>query len=98
MQEPLSAVDLQRGLVAIPSPSGEEHEEAAWLVDRMGELGYDRAFVDEAGNAVGEIGPEAGETQGRRQRRNLLTQSGSEPGSRQEARESTRSQLAQYPA
>jgi LysW-gamma-L-lysine carboxypeptidase len=54
------AVALVHGLVAIPSLSKQESEAVAWLVDRMGALGFDRAFVDDAGNAVGELGsPEA---------------------------------------
>ncbi len=52
---PPEDLDLVRGLVAIPSVSRHEHEAVAWLVARMGERGY-RAHVDEAGNAVGEIG------------------------------------------
>lgn len=51
-----AAVALVHGLVAIQSHSREEAEAASWLVDRMRAAGYDRAFVDEAGNAVGEIG------------------------------------------
>jgi LysW-gamma-L-lysine carboxypeptidase len=50
------AVGLVHGLVAIPSLSKQESQAVTWLVDRMQELGYDRAFVDEAGNAVGELG------------------------------------------
>ena len=50
------AVALVRGLVAIPSVSRAETQAAVWLVQQMREAGYDRAFVDEAGNAVGEIG------------------------------------------
>ena len=50
------AIDLIRGLVAIPSVSRQEEEASRWLVAQMTALGYDRAFVDEAGNAVGEIG------------------------------------------
>ncbi len=52
------ALELIQGLVAIPSLSRQEAEAAAWLVEQMGQLGYDRAFVDPAGNAVGELGPE----------------------------------------
>jgi LysW-gamma-L-lysine carboxypeptidase len=52
------AVDLVRGLVAIPSLSRHEHAAASWLAARMAAAGYDRAYVDEAGNAVGEIGPQ----------------------------------------
>ena len=51
------AIELLRGLVAIESLS--HHEEAAvdWLVAQMGAMGYARAYADDAGNAVGEIGP-----------------------------------------
>jgi LysW-gamma-L-lysine carboxypeptidase len=48
-------VDLLRGLVEIPSVSRREGEAVEWLVSRMGERGF-RATVDDAGNAVGEIG------------------------------------------
>ena len=44
-----------RGLVAIPSTSRREGEAVEWLVARMSERGF-RASVDDAGNAVGEIG------------------------------------------
>src|SRR6185295_6779187 len=33
-----------------------EAEAARWLTEQMRAAGYDRAFVDDAGNAVGEIG------------------------------------------
>ena len=48
-------VELVRGLVAIPSISRHEGEAVEWLVARMTERGF-RASVDDAGNAVGEIG------------------------------------------
>jgi LysW-gamma-L-lysine carboxypeptidase len=48
-------IDLVRGLVAIPSTSRREGEAVEWLVARMSERGF-RASVDDAGNAVGEIG------------------------------------------
>ncbi len=51
-----SAEQLLYDLVAIPSPSCHEGEVAAFLVDWMRGSGYDDAFVDEAGNAVGIIG------------------------------------------
>jgi LysW-gamma-L-lysine carboxypeptidase len=51
------AVELLRGLVAIPSLSHQEAEASAWLVAQMAASGFDRAFVDAAGNAVGELGP-----------------------------------------
>jgi LysW-gamma-L-lysine carboxypeptidase len=56
MERPEEAVELLRGLVAIPSLSCQEDDASAWLVAQMRQLGYERAFVDEAGNAVGEIG------------------------------------------
>ena len=58
-----SAIELVRGLVAIPSTSRNEQAASAWLADHMRAAGYDRAFVDAAGNAVGELGdPNAGRT------------------------------------
>jgi LysW-gamma-L-lysine carboxypeptidase len=58
-----AAIDLVRGLVAIPSLSRQEAGAARWLADQMRAAGYDRALVDEAGNAVGEIGaPDAPRT------------------------------------
>ena len=58
-----AAIELVRGLVAIPSLSRQEAAASAWLVEQMRAAGYDRAFVDEAGNAVGELGdPSASRT------------------------------------
>ena len=51
-----ASIELVRGLVAIPSLSRQEAAASAWLADQMRAAGYDRAFVDEAGNAVGELG------------------------------------------
>jgi LysW-gamma-L-lysine carboxypeptidase len=48
-------LDLVRGLVEIPSVSRQEGEAVEWLITRMAERGL-RASVDDAGNAVGEIG------------------------------------------
>lgn len=48
-------LDLVRGLVEIPSVSRQEGDAVEWLVARMSERGF-RASVDDAGNAVGEIG------------------------------------------
>jgi len=48
-------LDLVRGLVEIPSASRREGDAVEWLVARLGERGF-RASVDDAGNAVGEIG------------------------------------------
>lgn len=44
------------GLVSHYSPSGQEGGAVEWLVARMNSLGYGKAFVDEAGNAVGVMG------------------------------------------
>jgi len=44
------------GLVSHYSPSGDERGAVEWLVARMKSLGFDDAFVDNAGNAVGVIG------------------------------------------
>lgn len=44
------------GLVGQYSPSGQESAAVNWLVERMKTLGYDQAFMDEAGNAVGVVG------------------------------------------
>ena len=48
--------DTLIGLVSQYSPSGQEHGAVEWLVARMKSLGYDKAFIDEAGNAVGMLG------------------------------------------
>lgn len=42
-------------MVSIPSPSGREEELAGFLVRAMARRGF-RAWVDEAGNAIGELG------------------------------------------
>ena len=44
------------GLVGQYSPSGQEQPAVDWLVERMQTLGYDQAFSDGAGNAVGIMG------------------------------------------
>ena len=44
------------GLVSQYSPSGSERCAVEWLVERMKSLGYDRALIDSAGNAVGVMG------------------------------------------
>jgi LysW-gamma-L-lysine carboxypeptidase len=53
-----AAIELVKGLVEIPSVSRREAEAARWLVREMRAAGFERAFVDDAGNAVGELGPE----------------------------------------
>ena len=50
------AVALLHGLVAIPSLSRQESQAARWLAEQMAAHGFGRAFVDGAGNAVGEMG------------------------------------------
>ena len=58
-----AAIALVHGLVGIRSLSHQESEAAQWLTREMQHAGYDRAFVDDAGNAVGEIGsPDADQT------------------------------------
>jgi LysW-gamma-L-lysine carboxypeptidase len=47
---------LLHDLVSVPSPSYHEAQAVRLLVDWMAAHGYDQAFVDEAGNAVGIIG------------------------------------------
>ena len=44
------------GLVSQYSPSGQEREAVEWLVTRMKSLGYEDAYIDEAGNAIGVMG------------------------------------------
>ena len=53
--------DTLVGLVSRYSPSGQEQNAAEWLVERMSSLHYDKAFTDQAGNAIGVMG------QGKRQ-------------------------------
>ncbi len=52
----MSDFDTLIGLVSQYSPSGQERGAVEWLVTRMKSLGYDDAFIDEAGNAVGVMG------------------------------------------
>ena len=51
-----AAIELLRRLVAIRSISRDEGEASRFLADAMQQAGFERAFVDEAGNAVGELG------------------------------------------
>src|SRR5256712_13634890 len=51
----MNDIDLVRGFVGIPSVSRQEGEAVEWLVARMAERGF-QVSVDDAGNAVGEIG------------------------------------------
>lgn len=52
----MSEFDTLVGLVSQYSPSGQEHIAVEWLVERMKSLGYDDAFIDDAGDAVGVMG------------------------------------------
>jgi [amino group carrier protein]-lysine/ornithine hydrolase len=56
-----AAIDLVHGLVAIPSLSRQEAVASAWLAAQMRGAGFDRAYVDDAGNAVGELGDASAE-------------------------------------
>ncbi len=49
-------IDLLENCVRIPSLSGREKDCAEFLVHEMQARGFDRAFVDESGSAVGIIG------------------------------------------
>lgn len=51
-----SVTGFLRDLIALPSPSGKEKEVAARTVDEMRRLGYDDAFIDPMGNAIGRVG------------------------------------------
>jgi len=53
MNEPV--VDFTQRLVQTPSPSREEGELAALVLAEMEKLGFDEAYQDGAGNAVGRI-------------------------------------------
>ena len=50
------ATGFLRDLIAIPSPSCGEKGVAERVVGEMEELGYDDAFIDDMGNAIGRIG------------------------------------------
>lgn len=56
----MDEVAFLKGLVAIPSPSGEEDAVAEFLVKRMTALGF-RARRDEVGNVIGELGNQQAE-------------------------------------
>lgn len=52
----MSDFDTLVGLVSQYSPSGQERGAVEWLVACMKSLGFDDAFIDKAGNAVGVMG------------------------------------------
>jgi putative selenium metabolism hydrolase len=45
-----------RDIIAIPSPSCREKDVAERVIVEMNRLGYDEAFIDPMGNAIGRIG------------------------------------------
>ena len=47
------SVSFLRDLVAIQSYSGKEENAAGYIVSTMQEIGFNKSFVDQAGNAVG---------------------------------------------
>lgn len=51
----LTEVELARDLIRAESPSGREQPAAELLCRAYSDLGFDEAFIDEAGNAVGII-------------------------------------------
>ncbi len=51
----MNSIDLLQGLVKTSSPSQQERDAVEYLVAQMSALGF-RAFVDDAGNAVGVLG------------------------------------------
>lgn len=53
------AVQLLQEMIVIESLSGDEGPHAAFLTKQMIAIGYTKAYVDEAGNAVGEMGDPA---------------------------------------
>ncbi|AFL87836.1 acetylornithine deacetylase/succinyldiaminopimelate desuccinylase-like deacylase [Terriglobus roseus DSM 18391] len=61
LQEPRIS-SWQQELVAIPAPPFGEGERAAWFADRMRELGLSDVHIDEAGNALGLLRPDDGQS------------------------------------
>lgn len=55
-EEKENLVGFLRQLIRIRSVTGSEKEAVAFLVSRMAEYGFDEAYVDAMGNAVGRIG------------------------------------------
>lgn len=48
-------VDFAQRLVQTPSPSGQEGEAAALVLDEMDKLSFDDAWIDRAGNVIGLV-------------------------------------------
>jgi putative selenium metabolism hydrolase len=53
---PVGALEFLQEIVRLESTPGREEAVVARIVDEMRRLGYDAAYVDEAGNAVGRVG------------------------------------------
>ncbi len=53
----MDCIQLLKDMVSIPSPSGEEGPLARFLIRWAQGHGFERAYIDDAGNAVAEIGP-----------------------------------------
>jgi succinyl-diaminopimelate desuccinylase len=53
MRETSTELELARQLIRAESPSGNESPAAQTLLHAFRELGYDQAYLDEAGNAIG---------------------------------------------
>jgi len=55
-----SLLDFTRRLVQTPSPSGQEADVAALVMDEMRRLGYDHVSMDSTGNVLGCVGDGTG--------------------------------------
>ncbi len=55
-----SLLRFLQALVKTPSPSGQEDQVAALILEEMRRLGYDEVWMDRAGSVVGRIGPTSG--------------------------------------
>jgi LysW-gamma-L-lysine carboxypeptidase len=51
-----AGIETLSGLLAHYSPTGQEDAAVQFLVERMAGLGYERAYTDQAGNAIGVLG------------------------------------------
>jgi LysW-gamma-L-lysine carboxypeptidase len=51
-----ASIQLLQGMLQIYSPSEKEQELAAFLMDKLGKLGFERVRKDKAGNVYGELG------------------------------------------
>lgn len=58
--EEVSLLTFLRTLVRTPSPSGQEGDVAALIMEEMVGLGFDKVWRDESGNVLGRIDPPCG--------------------------------------